>query len=43
MRRLLNLCTVFAPNLAMIVVIGTKIKKAGMFTKPRLKGALIPK
>ena len=32
------LCTVLAPILAMIVVIGIKIKKAGIFIKPILKG-----
>ena len=34
------LCTVLAPILAMIVVIGIKIKKAGIFIKPILKGRL---
>ena len=32
------LWTVLAPILAMKVVIGIKIKKAGMFKKPMLKG-----
>jgi len=34
------LCTVFAPILAITVVMGTNIKKAGMFKKPKLKGIL---
>ena len=34
------LCTVLAPILAMIVVIGIKIKKAGIFIKPMLSGRL---
>ena len=35
------LCTVLAPILAMKVVIGIKIKKAGTFKKPTLKGKLV--
>ena len=33
----------FAPYLAIRVVIGTNIKKAGIFIKPILKGKLAPK
>ena len=32
------MCTVLAPILAIIVVIGTNIRKAGIFTKPMLRG-----
>ena len=35
------LWTVFAPNLAINIVMGTNIKKAGMFIKPMLKGIFI--
>ena len=33
-----SLCTVLAPILAINVVIGTNIRKAGILTKPILKG-----
>ena len=33
-------CTVLAPTLAIIVVIGTKIRKAGIFIKPILNGKI---
>ena len=36
------LCTVFAPSFAIKIVIGTNIKKAGIFIKPKLKGASTP-
>ena len=36
-----SLCTVFAPILAMKVVIGIKIKNAGTFKNPILKGKLV--
>ena len=35
------LCTVRAPILTMNVVIGINIKKAGIFTKPILKGKFV--
>ena len=35
------LWTVFAPILAIKVVIGIKIKKAGIFKKPMLKGKFV--
>ena len=34
-------CTVFAPTLAINVVIGIKIKKAGMLIKPILNGKFV--
>ena len=36
-----NLFTVFAPILAINVVIGIKIKNAGIFKKPILKGKFV--
>ena len=35
------LWTVFAPNLAINIVMGTNIKKAGILIKPMLKGIFI--
>ena len=34
-------CTVLAPTLAIIVVTGTKIRKAGIFIKPILNGRFV--
>ncbi len=38
---LLILCTVFAPILAINIVIGINIKKAGIFINPTLNGKLV--
>ena len=38
---LFTLWTVFAPTLAINVVMGTNIKKAGILTKPKLKAPFI--